>query len=65
MDKKELELPIDQNFLQSISSVLEQASVDNVKIMALKILDDDGSCGIYSEIAAYKYIYDAQVWGSM
>ncbi|MGN0593251.1 MAG: S8 family serine peptidase [Ruminococcus sp.] len=46
-----------------ISSVLEQASVDNVKIMALKILGDDGNCGIYSEIAAYQYIYDAQSLG--
>ena len=45
-----------------IASVLEQANVDNVKIMGLKILDDGGS-GIYSEIAAYEYIYDAQSLG--
>lgn len=46
-----------------IASVLEQANVDNVKIMGLKILDDGGSSGIYSEIAAYEYIYDAQNLG--
>lgn len=46
-----------------ISSVLEQANADNVKIMALKILGEDGSSGVYSEIAAYEYIYDAQNLG--
>lgn len=46
-----------------ISSVLEQANADNVKIMALKILDENGSSGVYSEIAAYEYIYDAQNLG--
>ncbi len=46
-----------------ITSVLEQAEAENVKIMALKALDADGQSGFYSEIAAYEYIYQAQQLG--
>lgn len=46
-----------------ISSVLEQSNADNVKIMALKILDGNGESETYSEIAAYEYIYNAQNLG--
>lgn len=46
-----------------IFSVLEQSNADSVKIMALKILDGDGYSGVYSEVAAYEYIYNAQNLG--